>query len=105
MLEKEFELPCVLAPVETNCGLFFEERVGSQRSNKVHDKVVQGTMSRMFYPADVFQFIIDGFDNGSFSEHYSVIKAHQSVFHAALDACYQVKAFAEKRFKKSRGYH
>jgi hypothetical protein len=82
--------------------VFLEERICSQSRNQVHDKVVHGAMTGMLYLTDVFQFIIDCFDNRTFAKHYSVIKAHQTVFHIAFDTCYQMNAIIEKHLKKRR---
>ena len=51
-------------------------------------------MSGMFYLCDVLQFVIDRFNQGSFSEQYLVGNTHQRVLHIAFnfsDKLYTIK--------------
>ena len=38
-------------------------------------------MSRMFYVADILEFVIDGLDERPFSEQYLVVQVHKRVLH------------------------
>jgi len=56
----------------------------------------------MFYLTNVFQFVVNYLNNRPFSQHYSVIKTHQTILHIAFDAYNQMNAIVEKHFKERR---
>jgi hypothetical protein len=52
----------------------------------------------MFNFADIFQFVVNGFNNRSFSEKYFIPHCHQTVLHIAFDAGNQVQPILKKQF-------
>lgn len=50
----------------------------------------------MFYLANVFEFIIDGFDDRSFAKEYFVFELHQHILHIVSQAGDQVESIREE---------
>ena len=48
--------------------LFRQDIVSDDTGDQVGDKIVDTAMSRVLYPADIFEHIIDRFDQGSLSQ-------------------------------------
>ena len=48
--------------------LFRQDVVSDDTGDQVGDKIVDTAMSRVLYPADIFEHIIDRFDQGSLSQ-------------------------------------
>ena len=51
------------------------------RSHQIHNEGVYDTMPGMFYFTDIFQPIVNCFNNRALAKRYSIIKVHQDVFH------------------------
>ena len=54
----------------------------------------------MFYLADIFQLIVNGFNDRPFSEHYPVPDRHQTVLHVPFQSSYQVYPLNKQLFKE-----
>jgi len=57
----------------------------------------------MFHLADVFQFVVNRFDDGSFTEHNFVVHGHQAVFHVVTDTGDQVYVVHEQDVRQFFG--
>lgn len=99
-LEKQRQLFLLVCSLETYGRLFVEEAVSTQGSNEIYDEIVYASVPGMFNVAHVFQFIVDGFNNGAFSEHYPVKERHQTVFHVGFQCGDYVYTLAEKHFEQ-----
>ena len=63
------------------CWTFFLPSVGDQPSDQVDECVDGSSMSGVFNLADVFELVIDGFNQGSLPEEDFVHQAQQLGFH------------------------
>jgi hypothetical protein len=54
-------------------------------------------MSGMFNFADIFQFVVNCFNNRSFPEKYFISHCHQAVFHIVFDTGNQVQTILKKQ--------
>ncbi len=59
--------------------------IGNQSPQNI-DKAIDGrAMARMLNLRNVLQLVDDGFNDGAFAEHQTVIEGDQSLFHVALE--------------------
>lgn len=61
-------------------------------------------MARVFYLSDVFKFVVDGLDNGSFSQKYSVIHRSQAALHVVFQFGYQLYSVNEQHAEQFFAY-
>jgi hypothetical protein len=55
-------------------------------------------MSGMFNFADIFQFVVNCFNNRAFVEKYFIPHSHQTVFHIVFNAGNQMQSILERQF-------
>ena len=75
------------------------ERIGHKTGYQIDKEIDRGTMSGMLYLTDIFQEIVDGFDNGSFAKQELILKVNQFVFHVFLQFCEKSNIFGVKLFE------
>lgn len=61
-------------------------------------------MPRMFYVADILEFVVDGLDECSFSEQSFVVQVHKRVLHALPDLRDKVYVVNKKSLEKILAY-
>ena len=80
------------AEVAVDSRLLVEETVCRQSSQHVHGKVEHTAMPGVYSLRYILQFVIDGLDDRSLSQHDLVIDGHQFVLHVASQSRYQMDA-------------
>jgi hypothetical protein len=87
-----------LGTIKLYSGFFLKETVCRQPCKQVYQKVYRTAAPGMFNLADVFQFIVNCFNNRAFPEKYFIPDAHQAIFHIAFDTGNQVQSILKKQF-------
>jgi hypothetical protein len=71
-----------------------QKRVSDKRRNDVYKKISDGTMPRMLDLTDVFEEIVDTFNDSAFTRHDFIVNVHELVFHVFPELCYEMNAVA-----------
>lgn len=91
----------VIDKLDINGGLLFKETVGSDSRQGICNEVTKRTVSGVFNLCNVLQFIIDRFNQCSFSEQDFIGYTHQRVPHIVLNFSDKLYTVKEKVFKQS----
>jgi hypothetical protein len=59
--------------------------IGNQTVQNVDETVDRRVMTRMLDLGNVFQLVDDGFNNGAFAKHQTVVQGHQALSHLVLE--------------------
>ncbi len=65
--------------------------IGDQTSQKIDQEVGQTAMASMGNLGDIFQLVVDGFNQGSFASQQLVSQGHQTIFHVFADGSDQLQ--------------
>ena len=86
---KDSKLP-VIDKININGGFLFKETVCCNSGQRVSNEIVEGTVSGVFYLCYVLQFIIDSFNQSSFSKQNLVGNKAESCRQYSLgnSSCY-----------------
>lgn len=76
----------------------------NKSSNQIGYEVINGAMPRMFYVADIFEFVVDGLDERPFSEQNFVVQVHKQVLHVLPDLRDKVYVVNKKSIEKVLAY-
>jgi len=74
--------------------------ISDNAAEQVHQKVLSAPMSGMHKLPYVLQYVIDSFNNGSFTKHQLVIEVDQLILHIALQIGYQLNSIIEQILKQ-----
>ena len=69
-----------------NGGFLRLKLVGDESREQIDHEVCRASMPAVFDLLGVFQLVIDGFDDTSFSEHELIPETHEVVLHVSSDA-------------------
>lgn len=72
--------------------------------NQIGYEVINGAMPRMFYMADILEFVVDGLNECPFSELYLVVQVHKRVLHVLPDLRDKVYVVNKKGLEKVLAY-
>lgn len=76
----------------------------NKSSNQIGYEVINGAMPRMFYVADILEFVVDSLDERPFSEQYLVVQIHKRVLHVLPDLRDKVYVVNKKSIEKVLAY-
>ena len=91
----------VIDKVYINGGLLFKKAICCYSRQRVGYKVIERTMSGVFYLCNVLQLVIDRLNQGPFSEQNLVGNAHQRVLHIVFNFSDKLNAIKEKVLEQS----
>ena len=77
---------------------FLEETVYSQSGEQDYQAIYRTAMPGMFYFTNIFQFVVNCFNNRTFSQKDFISYCHQAVFHIAFHTGNQMQSVFEKQF-------
>lgn len=79
-------------PLNVNHRFLRKKRVGGQACHQVNHEADNRTVSGVFNPSHILEFIIDGFNQRPFPQEDLVRDGHYLSFHVALEFCNQLNA-------------
>ena len=82
-------------------GFFSKKQYATIADKEFGYKVIEWTMSGVFYLRNVLQFVIDCFEQGSFSEQNLVGNTHQWILHIVFNSSDKLYAIKKKVLKQS----
>ena len=74
--------------------------IGNQAGDEINEEIEGATMPGMLNLTDVFELVIDGFDDGSFAQQNLVKQLNEGVFHILSALGNQLKTLLKEGLKQ-----